>query len=189
MTASAVDHRVPPALALVLAAATVAPRLGSRAGSAIALGLLALFVLRIGVIGVAWERAGGVYETLLAALDKVPEGSRLAVAYPADAVNFERVPKTHLPVLAVARRQAFVPTIFAYRGQQPLRLTATGERLAAAAPPDRLWAALIAGAAPAELREFDAVVVLARRPLELPPNPALLPLALEPDFAVYAIRR
>jgi len=189
MTASAVDHRLPPALALVLAAATVAPRLGPRAGRAIALGLLAVFVLRIGVIGVVWERAGGVYETLLAALDKVPEGSRLAVAYPADAVNFERVPKTHLPVLAVARRQAFVPTIFAYRGQQPLRLTATGERLAAAAPPDRLWAALIAGAAPPELREFDAVVVLARRPLELPPNPALLPLALEPDFAVYAILR
>jgi len=189
MTASAVDHRLPPALALVLAAATAAPRLGPRARRAIALGLLALFMVRMGVIAVVWERAGGVYGPLLAALDRVPEGGRLAVAYPSDAFNFERYPKTHLPALAVVRRRAFVPTLFAYRGQQLLRLTAAGERLAAAAPPDRLWAALASGAAPAELREFDAVVVLARRPLDLPPNPALEPLVLEPDFAIYTIRR
>ena len=189
MTASAVDHRLPPALALVLVAATAAPRMSPRAAKGAAFGLLALFLVRMGVVAVVWERAGGFYETLLQALDRVPEGSRLAVAYPADAVNFEPVPKTHLPVLAIPRRQAFVPTIFAYRGQQPLRFTEAGERLAVSAAPDRLWSALARGESPDELREFDAVVVLARRPLDLPPNPALLPLALEPEFAVYAIHR
>ena len=47
----------------------------------------------------------------------------------------------------------------------------------------------MAGSVPAGLREFDAVAVLSRHPFELPPNPLLQPLAVEPDFALYAVRR
>ena len=189
MTASAVDHRLPPALALLLAAATTAPRLPARAARAVAFGVLVLFLARMGVVAVAWERAGTVYERLLAALDRLPTGARLAVAHPADAINSAAIPKTHLPLLAIARREAFVPTLFAFEGQQPLRLTEAGRRLAEAASPPELWAALMAGTVPAGLREFDAVAVLSRHPFELPPNPLLQPLAVEPDFAVYALRR
>jgi hypothetical protein len=189
MTASAVDHRLPPALAFLLVAATTAPRLAPRAARAVALGLLVLFLARMGAVAVAWERADAVYERLLAALDRVPAGGRLAVAHPADAINSAPIPKTHLPVLAIARREAFVPTLFAFEGQQPVRLTEAGRRLAAAASPPELWAALMAGTVPAGLREFDAVAVLSRHPFELPSNPLLQPLAVEPDFAVYALRR
>lgn len=189
MTASAVDHRLPPALALLLAAATSAPRLAPRTARAVAFGLLALFLARMGAVAVAWERADTVYERLLAALDRLPMGARLAVAHPADAINSSPIPKTHLPVLAVARREAFVPTLFAFEGQQPVRFTESGRRLAAAASPPELWAALMAGAVPEVLREFDAVVVLSRHPFELPPNPLLQPLAVEPDFAIYTLRR
>jgi hypothetical protein len=174
---------------MLLAAATTAPRLGPRKARAVAFGLLVLFLARIGVVAVAWERAGTVYERMLAALDRLPAGGRLAIAHPADAINSAAIPKTHLPVLAIARRENFVPTLFAFEGQQPVRLTEAGRRLAEAASPPELWAALIAGTVPPGLREFDAVAVLSRHPFKLPPNALLQPLAVEPDFAVYTLRR
>jgi hypothetical protein len=48
--------------------------------------------------------------------------------------------------------------------------------------PDRI------AAAPG-LREFDAVLLLDRRPFAMKPAPGLVPLAVEPDFALYRIER
>jgi hypothetical protein len=192
MTASAVDHRMPLAIAVVLAAATTAPVLRPRAVAAIAVTGLALFGLRMGLVSVQWERAQSTYARDLAILDQVPEGGRLAVAFPASAIASDPTPTTHLPTLAAIRREAFVPTLFAYGGQQPLAFTLEAQRLADRAEPSALWRALTGGTEAGTLevlRDFDAVVVLDRHPFAVPANVLLKPVTVEPDFALYRIER
>ena len=194
MTASAVDHRLPLVMAVVLAAGTSAPTLTSRLMRLIALAGLALFLARMAEVWVHWGEADAVYARLLPILDQVPRGGRLAVGYPPDSVGSTAIPTTHVPVLAIVRRDAFVPTLFAYRGQQPVALTPEGERLAALAQPDAVWRALVGndaggiGALPA-LREFDAVLLLDRRPFTPKLGAGLVPLATEPGFVLYRVER
>ena len=83
-------------------------------------------------------------------------GGRLAVAYPSGAIHSDPVPKTHLPTLSVIRRQAFVPTLFAYRGQQPIAFTPVAQRLADRAQPDLLWRMLMGGDIERAVREVRA---------------------------------
>jgi hypothetical protein len=194
MTASAVDHRLPLVLAVVLAAATSAPALTSRRARLVALAGLALFLARMAQVWVNWGEADAVYARLLPILDQVPRGGRLAVGYPPEAVSSTAIPTAHIPVLAIVRRDAFVPTLFAYRGQQPVALTPEGARLASLAEPAAVWHALMdedagrAGALQA-LREFDAVLLLDRRPFAPKPVPGLVPLAGEPGFVLYRVER
>jgi hypothetical protein len=185
---------MPLVIAVVLAAATTAPALRPRIVAVIAVGGLALFLLRMGLVGVQWERAQPGYARDLAILDRMPQGGRLAVAFPGSAIASDPAPKTHLPTMAVISRQAFVPTLFAYRGQQPVALTPEAQRLADRAEPNALWNALtgIGGATPAALdvlRDFDAVVVLDRYPFAIQPIDMLKPIAVEPDFALYRVQR
>ncbi|HKX11135.1 MAG TPA: hypothetical protein VJN67_23250 [Stellaceae bacterium] len=193
MTASAVDHRLPLVIGLVLSAATIGPRVSSGGLRLAALACLALFLARMAEVWVHWERADAVYARLLPILDQVPEGGRVAVGYPADAVNSTAVPTTHLPVLAIVRRDAFVPTLFAYRGQQPVALTPEVERLASVAEPGAVWQALMgAGGSTSPsfiLQGFDAVLLLDQRPFAMKPTPGLTPVAVEPDFALYRVER
>jgi hypothetical protein len=193
MTASAVDHRLPLVIGIVLTAATVGPRLSSSGLRLAALACVALFLARMTEVWVQWKRADAVYARLLPILDQVPAGGRLAVGYPPDAVDSTAVPTTHLPVLAIVRRDAFVPTLFAYRGQQPLALAPEANRLAALAQPDAVWRTLMSDgvglSAMPILQEFDAVLLLARRPFAMRPTPGLTPVAVEPDFALYRVER
>ena len=117
-------------LAALLAAATVAPRLTRTHIRLVVLAGLGLFLARMAEVWVHWERADAVYARLLPILDQVPEGGRLAVGYPPEAVDSSAIPTAHLPTLAIARRDAFVPTLFAYRGQQPVALRPEAQRLA-----------------------------------------------------------
>jgi hypothetical protein len=194
MTASAVDHRLPLVIAVVLAAATSAPALTNRRARLVALAGLALFLARMAQVWVNWGEADAVYARLLPILDQVPRGGRLAVGYPPEAVGSTAIPTAHIPVLAIVRRDAFVPTLFAYRGQQPVALTPEGARLASLAEPAAVWHALMdedagrAGALQA-LREFDAVLLLDRRPFAPKPVPGLVPLAGEPGFVLYRVER
>ena len=194
MTASAVDHRLPMVIAAALAAGTSAPALTGRRVHLAALAGLALFLARMASVWVHWEQADAVYARLLPILDQVPKGGRLAVGYSSEAIGSTAIPTTHLPTLAIVRRDAFVPTLFAFRGQQPVALTPEAERLASLAPPNAVWRALMGEgpdriAAVPGLREFDAVLLLDRRPFAMKPAPGLVPLAIEPDFALYRIEQ
>ena len=191
MTASAVDHRLPLVIGTVLTAATISPRLSRSGIRLVALACVALFLARMADVWVHWQRADAVYARLLPILDQVPAGGRLAVGYPPDAIGSTAVPITHLPVLAIVRRDAFVPTLFANRGQQPVALAPEAERLAALARPEAVWRTLMgegvnSGAVPI-LQEFDAVLLLARRPFPVRPTRGLMPVAVEPDFALYRV--
>jgi hypothetical protein len=192
LTAHGIDERLPLALALVLFAGTKSLRLTPARLRVAVLAGLALFVARVSVSAVDYERANEIYPRLIAILDQVPRGGRLAVAFGSNALGPSGIPINHLPELAVIRRDAFVPTLSTFRTQQPVGLTPVARPLKDDAYPADLWAALMAGeAGDAEVRHalagFDALVVLNPQPFVVPPTPLLTPVSIEPDFALYRV--
>ena len=137
---SGADHRLPLAIFLLLIAASAPKFPNRRTAAAIGVATAVLLVARLAFIEHVWRRADQIYSADLAGIDMLPQGVKLAVAYPANAVNFVPVPEVHLAVLAVTRREAFVPTLFAYQGQQPVTLKQPYATLADAATPQDLWA-------------------------------------------------
>jgi hypothetical protein len=190
--AHGIDERFPLAFALVLAAGTVSAAASARVLRVAVLVGLAIFVVRTAALEIDCERANQVYPRLIAMLDQVPRGGRLAVAFGSNDIGPGGLPLNHLPTLAVLRRDAFVPTLFTYAGQQPLTLTPAAWPLQSAAEPGALWAAVMAGGeGDARLRTalagFDALVVLDPRPFVAPAHPFLAPLGVEPDFVLYHV--
>lgn len=192
-TASGADHRIPLLLGLVLLAGSewkvphaAMRRLFLAAG-------LALFLLRLGVVTASWLASDQVYAGLFPALDGIPHGSRLAVAYPPEALNSEATPLAHFPTLAVIRRDAFVPTLFAAPTQQPVVLRPPYRAMADRLPPERLWAAFIDGAAPLQAEErailagYDYIVFVGRRPFAAPAGAGLEPAFAAPRLALFRI--
>jgi hypothetical protein len=192
-TASGADHRIPVLIDLVLIASSrwVLPRPRS-AWLFLAAGLM-LFVLRLGLVEVSWEASDRAYARLLPALDSLPEGGRLAVAFAPDAVNSQPTPLAHFPTLAIVRRDAFVPTLFAFPTQQPVALAPPWRALADALSPGRLWSAFVGGGPPldaaerAALARYDHIVFVGRDAFSVPPAPALVPEVAAPRFALFAV--
>lgn len=192
-TASGADHRIPLLLGLVLVASSewTVPRAAAR--RAFLAAALALFVIRLGVVAAMWRDSDELYASLLPALDGLAAGSRVAVAYPPDALNSTAAPLAHFPTLAIVRRDAFVPTLFAFATQQPVALRPDYRALADRLPPERLWAALAAAAPPldqgerAALRGYDYVAFVGRGPFMLAPRPELARVFAAPRFALMRV--
>jgi hypothetical protein len=192
---SAADHRLPAALFLLLVA-SCAPHFPSRR-TAVAIGVAAasVLVLRLAMIELVWHRADRVYSADLGGIDLLPLGTRLAVAFPASAVNFVPIPEVHFAALAMVRREAFVPTLFALPAQQPVMLRPPYAVLADAAQPERLWAAFV-GNEPSEsadpaatLQHYDYIAFTDNRPVHVPPNRCLAPIYEQATFQVFAVVR
>jgi len=195
MAGSAADHRLPAAGALLVMAATRLRLPARRWAAILAVAVGALFVARMAVIETMWRSADGVYGALLPGMDKLPQRARVAVAYPPSAINFTAIPTVHFPAMAVVRRDAFVPTLFAEPGQQPIALRLSYDADAAAVQPPLLWAALTGGdpdaraAALRALSPYDYVAFTDRQPVHVPPNPCLMPWFIEPRLWIFAVRR
>ena len=122
-------------------------------------------------------------------------GMASAVAFPPDAVNVTATPLVHLTVLAAARRDAFVPTLFALPSQQPIALPPPYRALAARTSPDRLWSAFVAGGAKldaaehATLDNYDYIAFAGIRPFTLEADDSLALVFVAPRFALYRIAR
>ena len=191
---SGTDHRLPVALFLLLIAAS-APRFPNRrVAAAIGVATAVLLVVRLAVIEYVWLQADRVYAADLAGIDALPRGARLAVAYPASAINFAPIPEVHLALLAVARREAFVPTLFAYEGQQPVALRPPYTALADAATPQDFWAIVRGGRDIAEtaglmrvLRQYDFVAVVGG-PRDTPRPACLQSFFKQPNFEILEVR-
>jgi hypothetical protein len=104
------------------------------------------------------------------------------------------VPEVHLAVLAVARREAFVPTLFAYQGQQPIALKPSYDVLADAATPQDLWAVVVAGRDAGKtagllraLQQYDFVAVTGGEPSAVPPAQCLRPFFTQPTFEIFTV--
>ena len=122
-------------------------------------------------------------------------GTKLAVAYPERALATGIIPEIHLPTLAAARRDAFVPTLFAFPGQQPIAFRPPYDRLAAAAFQFTLWSAFKSGddaarrRALAGLAGYDAIVFISHEPVQLSSEECLSPLFRRPTFQIFAFER
>ena len=192
---SGADHRLPIAFFLLLIAAS-APRFGSRRVAA-AVGMVAasILVIRLGVIERVWREADRIYSVDLGGINALPRGSKLAIAQPPNLFHVVPVPEVHLPVLAIPRREAFVPSLFAIPGQQPVALKPAFARIAEAAQPQHLWAILSRGQAadreplPMVLEQFDFVAFTDKQPIHLPPNRCLVPFFLRSTFQIFAVSR
>jgi hypothetical protein len=193
LSGSGADHRIPVALFLLLVA-SAAPRLPSRK-LALAIGGMAAVVLfaRLAVIEAVCLQADRVYTADLTGIDALPVGVKLAVAYPPGAVNAVAIPEVHVATLAVWRRAAFVPTLFAFPGQQPIALKPPYDRLAAAATPFDLWAAFVVGDAEGRVRvsgalaAYDAIGFADRRPFQVPQDHCLHPGLAQPTFQIFTL--
>jgi hypothetical protein len=193
-TASGADHRIPVMLGLVLVASSrwTGP---SRGGMLFLAGGLLLFLLRLAVLTAHWQASDRVYAELRPALQSLPEGARLAVAYPAEAVNSQPTPLVHFPAFAVVGRDAFVPTLFAYPTQQPLALRPPWQALSKRLSPERLWSAFIGGGPPldgaerAALARYDHIVFVGRGVFAAPAAAPLLPVFIAPRMALFALHQ
>jgi hypothetical protein len=179
-------------LLLIAASAPIFPN--RRTAAAIGTAAAALLVTRMAVIEYVWLRADRVYSADLAGIDMLPRGAKLAIAYPASAVNFAPVSVVHLALLAVARREAFVPTLFANKGQQPIALKPPYDMLADAATPQDLWAVIVAGrdaaktaGLPRVLQQYDFVAVTGGEPSDVPPTQCLRPFFRQPTFEIFTV--
>jgi hypothetical protein len=189
--ATGIDRRLPLAIALFLTAGTswATPEVRRER---IALGAAAaLFVLRMATVIASWHASDRIYRSDLAALESLPMGARLAVAAPPDAAAVVATPLLHLPALAAAERDAFVPTLFTYRGQQPIAIAPAYADLAAASAPARFWQRFVAGAPDAGedalLRRYGFVAFVGLRPFALARTEGLEPLYLSPRFQLYRV--
>jgi len=190
MTASAIDERLPPAIMLLLAAGTASPKLSAFRIRMAALAAFALFLVRVGVLETDCELANQTYPRLLAILDQIPRGSRLAVAPGFVMIGSNGLPFNHLPTLAVIRRDAFVSTLFTRSTQQPVGFTPLASAMSeAASMGGKFWPSVVAGDASVRqaLAGFDALLVVDGDPFVVPPTSYLVPVAIEPNFALYRI--
>ena len=190
---SGADRRLPTALFLLLIAASTPRFPGRRIAAAIGLAAAALLIIRLGAVERIWRAADRVYTANLAGIDLLPRGTRLAVAQPEGLFHVTRTPEVHLATLAIARRDAFVPALFAIPGQQPVMLKPAFAALAAAAQPQLLWAALVTGGAagwvplPVPLGDFDFVAFTDERPIHVPENSCLTPFFIQPTFQTFSV--
>lgn len=191
--ATGADRRLPLALALVLCAGTVwvAPR--PQLERAVLAAATAMFLLRLATVAASWQASDREYRSLLAGLDRIPIGSRVAVAFPPAALNVSATPLAHFAVLAAARRDAFVPTLFARPTQQPIVLQPAWRTLAATTATDRLWDAFVVGAPPLDAAErttlagYDYIVFAGVGPFALADRRGLVPVFRAPRFAVFRL--
>jgi hypothetical protein len=191
-TASGADHRLPLVMALVGIAATewVGPDSLERRFLA---GTLVLFLLRLGIVAANWHASDREYARALSAFDTIPIGSRIAVAHSSAALHAGGTPLAHLPVWAIAQREAFVPTLFAFPTQQPVVLNQPYKDLAAQLPPERLWNALTATRPldPAQrdaLRQYDFVMLVDAKPFSLPTTEGLEPVYTDARVEIYRLK-
>jgi hypothetical protein len=190
---SGADHRLPLVIFLLIIAGS-APRFPSRnAALAVGVVLSVMLATRMAVIERIWLQADRVYAEDVAALDALPTGAKLAVASPSGAVHVVGIPEIHLPTLAVARRDAFVPTMFVYAAQQPVAFVPPYDALAREAAPETLWAGLMTGDADKQdavrdaLNSYDFVVFIDRRAMQVPTSPCLQPIYQSATFQLFAI--
>jgi hypothetical protein len=188
---SGADHRLPAAIFLLVIAGS-APVFPSRAVAVwTGLAVTAVLLARLGVIEWVWWRSDAIYAADIAALDALPAGAKLAVAFPPGSENMAPIPEIHLATLAIARREAFVPTLFAYPAQQPIALNPPFAALAAAVQPDDLWSLFVDHDTDRRARllpllaQFDFVLFTARDVIRVPPDPCLTPVSMTQTFQLY----
>ncbi|MGH7012613.1 MAG: hypothetical protein ACREEL_00395 [Stellaceae bacterium] len=191
--ATGADRRMPLAMALLLIGGSAWQTPFARQGRVFLSAALVLFAIRLGVVAASWQASGRLYAELLAGLDALPPGARVAVAFADAEVNVEAAPLLHLPVLAVARRDAFVPTLFAYATQQPIAFAGEYGTVAAQLSASALWKFYIVGDAKLAptiaqaLAHCGYITFAGRQPFAIRAGTGLQPVFIAPRFQIYRL--
>lgn len=139
-TGGVFDQRFAVLLALTLVAGTQLKGAKPRLFRAVPIILGALLIVRLAVLSQAWIEHRADLAEMRAAIDKMAEGARLLVVRPDVETAYRLAPDRHrvfhhgvqlqkLPTLAVIEKSAFVSTLYAIAGQQPLKLKPPFDRL------------------------------------------------------------
>jgi hypothetical protein len=196
LTATNLDHRLPIAFALLLVA-SAAPRGLSRAATrSLAIGIAALFLVRMAIIENHWQASDRYYASLMPAFEPMKQGARIAVAYRARTLNTppSGQPIAHFATMAVGLKDAFVPSLFASPSQQPVQFTHNFKPLANDANPMDLWREFVeqpgtaTGERVAMLKsEFDYMLFVDHDDFTMTPPDWLQPVLLRPEFQLYRV--
>jgi hypothetical protein len=208
MSASFFDTRVAIMLGFLSFAAVDPVRLPRQTRGVVAIGLAALFAVRMAVVGEVWSEHRRDLAELRAVIAAVPPRALVfmtnvpqeeAPAYWDAGPRSRRLSNTlradyHLPALLLIERGAFWPVLFANPAQQPIRLRPKYARLARQAHEIPSHAALVADpeSGSAALCDFDFVLMLeAGADADLPDFvPKYLALVSRTDFAaLFRVRR
>jgi len=190
--ATGADRRMPLAMALLLIGGSAWQAPFVRQGRLFLSAAFALFALRLGVVAAMWQSSGALYGDLLAGLDTLPVGAPVAVAFADAEVNVEAMPLLHFPVLAIARRDAFVPTLFTYATQQPVAFTRAYGAIADQLSASALWRFYVGGAPlPPQVSRALAhcryITFAGRQPFTLRAGSGLQPVFISPRFQIYRL--
>lgn len=139
-TGGVFDQRLAVLLALMLVASTRIERLDGRLFRAAPALLALLFMVRMGVLGSTWLEHRDDLAEMRQAIGLMTSGARVLVARPDRDTAQRLAPARHrvfhhavqlpsLPTLAVIEKDAFVSTLYALPGQQPLALRPPYDRL------------------------------------------------------------
>lgn len=89
-----------------------------------------LFIVRLGVTTAAWERSGRETDALLATLEHIPVGARVAGAVVVQPSTWVLNPLEHVSSYATVRRDALVNSHFAVPGVHTLQVKGLGASFA-----------------------------------------------------------
>lgn len=122
------DYRLPVPLLMLLIASTRVTARGIPFVKVVAPALLALFLVRMGLIAAQWYTFDRVYQTFVDVIEeKLPEGATMvtiATRMPDYHTEFYRPQLMYLSAFAIIKKQVFDPSfsVFSHPGKQPVRL-------------------------------------------------------------------
>ncbi len=201
-TAEGADHRIPIAWDFLAVGAIDVVAETRRAANFVVASLCVLLVGRIAIVEACWAANAPLYRDIEEGLRKLPSGATVALGLPPRAFDDSSRPgiaALYLPTWEIARHGGFTQTVFAIPTQHPLIMRPEYARLAASAPPDRVWrefdqekACLStperAETPPRSWARFDAFVILFPERVCLHPIRPMTLLYQSPALAVYENR-
>jgi hypothetical protein len=189
MASALADYRIMIAAQfLLLAAIDIKPGSPAKLAWSLFLPVFAIYSLRVFAIAEQWRSSDQVAQAALAAFEHVEYGSRLfpAVRRESGGQTFRGNYENFLPTLAVIARSAFVPSLYALPGAQPVKFTPPYERLRSSTPQRRTETGMEPDW-PHVLANYDYVWVPAREHFATIPSDQLQLVASHPRFRLFKV--
>lgn len=200
-TATAVDHRIPIALAFLLICA-LDIRIVSKQGAIVFMSILVSFWLyRVHSIYRHWSRDAVVYSEVISALKTLPNGVKVATAFPSSAFESMTTPALavyFLPAWIIVPRGGFTQTLYTRPTQHPLIMQPNMRVISERSSPYKIWE-LYTGTnrTPLDchaekerhntLQEYDYVTFVNNRPFHVMSTNILLPIHDSEHVKIYRI--
>jgi hypothetical protein len=187
------DERLPLAISMLLVAGTAPAQLNRNFSLGLGAAFCMLFLGRFAVIERVWRHAQEIYAEDAAILTELPAGAKLGLGVPWEILADTDIPQTHFPSLAVPIRQAFVPSMFVFKAQQPLAFAPAWRGLASAAEPQEIYAAFVSGDATlrakltSTLPLFDNILFVNNVPFSVDSGLCLIAVRATASFQLFKV--